>query len=91
MVAYAPRDSLAAFCIGADLARIGPIRMGRTVPTTMRHWERMLSVPDTAEQIRQVLELFRYHVNDVTFALHAATTAEHAGREDNPALPLEQA
>jgi hypothetical protein len=71
--------------------RIRSIRLRDAVTTTMWYRERLLSVADAAALIRQVLELHRYHMNDVTFALHATMTMEHPGREDNPALPVEQA
>jgi len=53
--------------------------MRDAIAATMRYRERLLTVPDAAEQIRKIIELLCHHVNDVAFALYATTTCEHAG------------
>ena len=65
--------------------------MRNSIAATMRYRERLLASADAAEQIREIVELLRDHVNDITFALHPTTTPEHACGKDYPALPVEKA
>jgi hypothetical protein len=59
---------------GACLTRVRSILMRGTIAGTRRDRERPLPGPDTAEQVREVFELLRHHMNDVALALHATTS-----------------
>ena len=65
--------------------------MRDAIAATTRHRERLLPMPDAAEQIGQIIQPLCHDMNDIALALHAATAGEHAGGENNAALPVEQA
>ena len=79
VTACGPSSSLADSRIAAHLARIRPILMRDAFAVTTRHRERLLPMPDAAEQIREIFKLLCHHVNDIALALHATTTSKHAG------------
>ena len=74
MAPHCPGRSPAVAC----LPRLKSILMRDAIAATMRYRERLLPVPDAAEQIRKIVELLCHHVNDVAFALYPTTTCEHA-------------
>src|SRR5215207_741966 len=72
------------------IARVWPATVLRLIASAMREWEDCIALSDRAEQRRKVSEVLGDDMDDLAHALHLATTTDHARRENEPALPLEQ-
>src|SRR6185312_3988517 len=61
----------------------------RTIPSAVRQRKRLLALSDTAQQTRQVDDLFGNDMNDLAFLLQFSPAADHGGGEDKATLRLE--
>jgi hypothetical protein len=77
--------------MGASVPRIGAIRILHLVAAAVAKREGGTSSTEAFEQIGQIVEAVCHDMNDITLALHAAMAGEHAGGQNDAALPFEQA
>lgn len=71
-------------------ARIQSAAMCCLVASTGSNWKGHAPLPDAIQEARQIRQLLRYDVDDITLTLQQASAGHHTGRENDAPVPLER-